>query len=93
MKDKRDELTAIDSLNKCNNYLWHIQAIADSLSTLGMDKAADKLFDAQEMIHHLIDQARKDIGESINNRYNQSINEMGNILKTCLEVADKDRTK
>ena len=93
MKEKRDELTAIDSLNKCNNYLWHIQAIADSLSTLGMDKAADKLFDAQEMIHHLIDQARKDIGESINNRYNQSINEMGNILKTCLEVVDKDRTK
>lgn len=93
MINKHDELTAIDCLNKASKYLWNIQDVAGNLSALGMDKAADKLFDSLFMIRELLDQARGDISESISTRYNESINEVGNILKTCLEVAEKDKSK
>lgn len=83
---KRDEITAIDNLNAIKKCLWSIEGIAESLYTLGMEKAADRLQMAVNAIEGLAEEAKGDISEAINNRYNQSQQEAANIIKTCLGV-------
>jgi hypothetical protein len=90
MEEKRDEITAIDALNTASKYLWKVQAVAESLSYIGMVEDADNLYIAINAIEELLVKARGDISAGINSRYDQSMQDLGDILKACLKAGDKN---
>ena len=89
MTKKRDERTAIDNLNKITDATFAIYDLSSHFHALGLENVSKKLAEIGDIIYGLADEARGDISQSINQRYNDSMQEMGNILKACLNTEDR----